>query len=206
MEVPRLGSNQSHSPWPMPQPQQCWIRATSATYTTATLSGSNTRSLTHWARPGIEPPSSWTLVEFITAEPQWEPLLNSFIVTSYYLYNKHSKIDNNNHQELSHLSNCGPSNKRELPYKCQIWEVHLRIFRAFLQTWHVQTTTNLTASLHHPIHQPKYKISEILPEICKLNWNLPELSLYLKNVPRNLLQMQSICSFTVFPSFRCVKK
>ena len=33
---------------------------------------SNARSLTHWARPGIEPASSWILVGFITTEPPWE--------------------------------------------------------------------------------------------------------------------------------------
>ena len=27
---------------------------------------------THSARPGIKPTSSWILVEFVTAEPQWE--------------------------------------------------------------------------------------------------------------------------------------
>ena len=41
---------------PMPQPQQLQIWATSATYTTA---HSNAGSLTHWARPGMEPMSSW---------------------------------------------------------------------------------------------------------------------------------------------------
>ena len=30
--------------------------------------------LIHWARPGIEPSSSWILIRFITAEPQWELL------------------------------------------------------------------------------------------------------------------------------------
>ena len=39
---------------PTPQPQQHWIRATSATYATA---WGNTRSLTHWLRPGIKPAS-----------------------------------------------------------------------------------------------------------------------------------------------------
>ena len=39
------------------------------TYTTA---HSNTRSLTHWARPGIEPTTSWFLVRFISVVPQWE--------------------------------------------------------------------------------------------------------------------------------------
>ena len=38
-----------------PQPQQLWIQATYVTYVAAC---SNTRSLTHWARPGIEPTSS----------------------------------------------------------------------------------------------------------------------------------------------------
>ena len=32
-------------------------------------------SLANWARSGIKPISSWMLVEFITTEPQWEPLL-----------------------------------------------------------------------------------------------------------------------------------
>ena len=41
----------------------------SVTYTTA---HSNARSLTHWARPGIEPVSSGILVGFISTEPQWE--------------------------------------------------------------------------------------------------------------------------------------
>jgi len=39
------------------------------TYTTA---HGNARSLTLWARPGIEPASSWILVGFISTEPQWE--------------------------------------------------------------------------------------------------------------------------------------
>ena len=33
---------------------------------------STARSLTHWARSGIEPESSWILVEFVTVEPQRE--------------------------------------------------------------------------------------------------------------------------------------
>ena len=41
----------------------------STTYTTA---HGNARSLTHRARPGIEPEFLWTLVGFITAEPQQE--------------------------------------------------------------------------------------------------------------------------------------
>ena len=32
----------------------------------------NTGSLTHWIRLGIELTSSWIIVGFITAEPQWE--------------------------------------------------------------------------------------------------------------------------------------
>ena len=56
-------TNQSCSCWPMPQPQQCQIWAVSATYTTAR---SNTGSLTHWARTGIEPITSWFLVGFVS--------------------------------------------------------------------------------------------------------------------------------------------
>ena len=43
--------------------------AASGTYTTA---HGNAGSLTHWARPGIEPSSSWILVRFPSTEPQRE--------------------------------------------------------------------------------------------------------------------------------------
>ena len=44
------------------QPQQCGIWASSETYTTA---HGNSGSLIHWARPGIEPATSWSLVAFL---------------------------------------------------------------------------------------------------------------------------------------------
>ena len=69
MEVPRLGSNWSYSCWPKPQPQQGAIRAKSATYT---IAHSNTRSLTHCARPWIEPKTSWFLIGFVCTAPQQE--------------------------------------------------------------------------------------------------------------------------------------
>ena len=46
-------------------PQQCRIWAISVTYTTAQ---GNARPLTHWARPGIKPASSWMLVRWA----RWE--------------------------------------------------------------------------------------------------------------------------------------
>ena len=58
----RVGSHQSTL-----QPQQHQIQAMSANYT---ATHSNSRSLNHWARPGIEPASSWILLGFITAEPR----------------------------------------------------------------------------------------------------------------------------------------
>ena len=45
------------------------IRVASSTYTTA---HGNTGSLTHRARPGIKPASSWMLVRFVSAEPRQE--------------------------------------------------------------------------------------------------------------------------------------
>ena len=53
IEVPGLGVNLELQLQPTPQPQ---IQATSMTYAVAC---SNTGSLTHWARPGSEPTSSW---------------------------------------------------------------------------------------------------------------------------------------------------
>ena len=59
---PGWRSNWSCSCWPTPEPQQLGIQASSATYTTA---HGNARSLTHWARPGIELVTSWFLVGFV---------------------------------------------------------------------------------------------------------------------------------------------
>ena len=58
----------------------------STTYTTA---HGNTGSLTHWARPGIEPATLWLLVGFISAE-QLQELPNflifaNLIVEKWYL-------------------------------------------------------------------------------------------------------------------------
>ena len=45
-------------------------------------SHSNAESLTHWARPGIEPETSWFLVGFISAVP-WRELQKESI---YFIY------------------------------------------------------------------------------------------------------------------------
>ena len=62
MGVPGYGSNQSCSSRPMPQLQQHGIQAISLTNPAAC---SNAWSLTHWARPGIKPPSSQTLCQVL---------------------------------------------------------------------------------------------------------------------------------------------
>ena len=70
VEVPRLGIEPAlQLPALTPQPQQRRIWAASATYTTA---HDNAGFLTHWARPGIKPTSSWILVGFVTTKPQRE--------------------------------------------------------------------------------------------------------------------------------------
>lgn len=58
MPVPGLGVRVRGWIWAAPQPQQHWIHAASATYST---SCSNTGSLIHGSRPGTEPTSSQTL-------------------------------------------------------------------------------------------------------------------------------------------------
>jgi len=74
MEIPRIGVKSELQLPSYSTPQQRWIWATSANYTT---SHSNAGSLTHWVRPGIEPATSWFLVRFVSAEPQWELLFTS---------------------------------------------------------------------------------------------------------------------------------
>ena len=79
LKFPDLGLNQSYSCWPTPQTQKCQIRAVSVT--SATVHG-NSGSPTHWVRPGIELLSSWILVGFISAAPQWE-LLYEYLFSNY---------------------------------------------------------------------------------------------------------------------------
>ena len=53
-----------------------------------TATATATATATQNSRPGMEPASSWTLVRFITAEPQWElPIIPSFfdVVLPVYL-------------------------------------------------------------------------------------------------------------------------
>ena len=69
------GLNWSCCHWPAPEPQQHQIRAASENYT---IVHANTGSLTHWARPGIEPATSWFLVWFISNAP-WRELPYFFI-------------------------------------------------------------------------------------------------------------------------------
>ena len=71
MAVPRLKANRSSSCWPTHSHSNTQIQASSVTYNTA---HSNAGSLTHWARPGIEPTTSWSLVGFISAAPRRERL------------------------------------------------------------------------------------------------------------------------------------
>ena len=69
MEVPRLGieSELQLPAYITAMATQIWTA--SSTYTTAQ---GNTRSLTHWARPGLEPTTSWFLVRFISTAARWE--------------------------------------------------------------------------------------------------------------------------------------
>ena len=82
---PGQGSDGSCSCWPTPQPQPRQIQAASMTCTTV---HSNARSLTHGARPGIEPATSWLLIRFVSAAPQQElPMRsdNSFFPSQFFL-------------------------------------------------------------------------------------------------------------------------
>ena len=54
---------------------QCQIRATSVVYV---IAHGNSESITHWARPGVEPAYSWILVSFLTSESQRNTSVGDF--------------------------------------------------------------------------------------------------------------------------------
>ena len=57
------------------------------------LHHSNARSLTHWARPGIEPTTSRFLVGFVSTLPQQKLLVHYFISTLWNLQKRGFKIN-----------------------------------------------------------------------------------------------------------------
>ena len=83
MEVPELGLNWRCSCEPTPQPHQHWIWAASVTYPAAC---SNTGTLTHWVRPGIEPASlqrqHWVLN---LLSHNWNSFLTHFLIGFFIL-------------------------------------------------------------------------------------------------------------------------
>ena len=81
MEVPRLGVESELQLLTCTQPQQLGIWALSVTYITAQ---GNSGSLTHWARPEIEPVPSWIQVGFITTKPWWELQKNFFKCITFF--------------------------------------------------------------------------------------------------------------------------
>ena len=98
MEVPRLGSNWSCSPWPTPQPQQHGIWAASMTYTTA---HGNAGPLTHWARPGMQPTTSWFLAGFISTVPRRK--LRELLLVKKQTTNQRFSEIRMNHTRLNEL-------------------------------------------------------------------------------------------------------
>ena len=68
-EAPRLGAESELQLLAYTTATATPIQAVSVTYTAA---HGKARSLTHWARPGTEPASSWILVRFVTVEPRRE--------------------------------------------------------------------------------------------------------------------------------------
>ena len=70
-----------------PEPQQHRIRASSSAYTTT---HSNARSLICWARPGIEPETSWFPGRFVSAVPRQElpelSILNRTSFPNFFLF------------------------------------------------------------------------------------------------------------------------
>ena len=70
MEVPRLGIK---SELQLPAYTTATATRDPSHICNLTIAHGNTRSLTHWKRPGIEHASSWILVRFISAEP-WREL------------------------------------------------------------------------------------------------------------------------------------
>ena len=69
MDVPRRGVESELKLLAYTTATATGIRASSATYTTAP---GNAGSVTQWARPGIQPVTSWMLIKCVPTQPGWE--------------------------------------------------------------------------------------------------------------------------------------
>ena len=79
-----------------PEPWQRGIRDASATYTTA---HGNTGSLSHWARPWIEPATSWFLVGLVSTAPGQE-------LPKIFVYNNNFLLIRFSFTKLEHILDC----------------------------------------------------------------------------------------------------
>ena len=103
-----------------------------AAYTTG---HSNAGSLTHWVRSGIKPSSTWILVRFTSAMPQWE------LPTKINLYVSKLSQSECKHLKGSHVSNptrpkrnCCPSllnQKIAVVSYCSLHKGTIRTFTLF---------------------------------------------------------------------------
>ena len=84
MEIPRLGVESELQPLAYPTATVTSDLSHVCAVTSTTAHG-NTRSLTHWVRPGTEPASSWMLVRFVSIEPRWELPCDYILIINLYL-------------------------------------------------------------------------------------------------------------------------
>ena len=98
MEVPRLGvKSESCSCWPMLQPQSHQGRIQAIPMQDPYHSHANTRSLTHWARPGIKPQSPWIPVRF---SMHWATTGTPVILLFYSIIISKNVLNHNPHKNV----------------------------------------------------------------------------------------------------------
>ena len=109
MEVPRLGVESELLPSAYTTATATPVWAPSVTYTTA---HGNTRSLTHWVRPEIDPATSWFLVGFISTVPGRE-LWNRYL----HVHVHGSAVHNSQKGEATQVSVHRWMDKQNVVYK-----------------------------------------------------------------------------------------
>ena len=95
------------------------------------------QSLTHWARPGIEPVSSWMLVRFVSTAPQWELQYKQNIIKNFGSSCRGTAETNptGNHEVLIQLKIPNRDlhkKKKILNHCCCIWNSYHTIHQLYL--------------------------------------------------------------------------
>ena len=179
--------------WPTPQP----------------TAHSNTRFLTHWARPGIKP-TTWLLVRFISTAPQWE-LPQTLAFKKYFLLygtrapQKNGWLQGKYKKSLDHLivqeSHTVINNAGTVKHT----RVNLKKTITINKQWEKSTTSLIIKEIENRTSLVAQQVKDwalsLLTWVTAVVWLLPHCECCQKK--KKKIENRSPTAYPAWLSFRC---